>query len=177
MDKQLIHPVGFQPTKVFQEIWRFHACGPHHQLRFDLATIGQADARWHDLHDFGAGEHLNAQARKKLLSGLGHAWHQSRQNAVCRLNQADFDIFIHINAVQAKSHHLAGGSVQLCSQLHTRCARADDGHMQLSFVDKPGLVVRADTGIDHPGMKGLGVMLRFQLQRVLFDPLGAEVIA
>jgi hypothetical protein len=41
----------------------------------------------------------------------------------------------------------------------------------------PVLVVRSDTGIDHLGMKRLGVMLRFQLQGVLFDALGAEVIA
>ncbi|MEN9594850.1 MAG: hypothetical protein RLY23_1333, partial [Actinomycetota bacterium] len=34
-----------------------------------------------------------------------------------------------------------------------------------------------DTGIDHPGVKRLGVMLRFQLQCVLFDALGTEIIA
>jgi hypothetical protein len=49
--------------------------------------------------------------------------------------------------------------------------------MQLAFVDDPSLVVRANTGIDHPGMKRLGVMLRFQLQSMLFDALGAKVIA
>ena len=56
-------------------------------------------------------------------------------------------------------------------------ARANDGHMQLSFVDDTRLVVRSDTGIDHLGVKRLGVMLRFQLQGVLFDALSAEVIA
>jgi hypothetical protein len=140
MDHQLVDPVGFQPAKVFQEIRRFHACGPHHQFGLDLAAIGQANARGHDLHHFGAGEHLNAQAREKLLSGLRQAWHQGRQNAIGRLNQADFDVLVHINAVQAKSHHLARGSVQFSRQLHPRGARADDGHMQLSFVDdtRPG---------------------------------------
>jgi hypothetical protein len=49
--------------------------------------------------------------------------------------------------------------------------------MQLPLVDDTRLVVRSDTGIDHPGVKRLGVMLRFQLQGVLFDALGAEVIA
>ena len=45
MDHQLVDPVGFKPAKVFQEIGRFHACGPNHQFGFDLTAIGQANAR------------------------------------------------------------------------------------------------------------------------------------
>jgi hypothetical protein len=132
MDHQLVDPVGFQPAKVFQEIRRFHACGPHHQFGLDLAAIGQANARGHDLHHFGAGEYLNAQAREKLFSRLGHAWHQGRQNAVGRLNQADLDVFVHINAVQAKSHHLTRGAMQLSGQFHTLPAPAPKVDIQRS---------------------------------------------
>ena len=134
-DDQLVDAVGFKTAEVFQKIRCFHACGPHYQFRFDLASIGQANAGGRDFHHLGTGEYLDTQMGEEFLCGLRHAWLQSRQYSVGRLDQADFDVLVHVNAVQAKRHHLARGAVQLCGQLDARGTRADDGHMQLTFVD------------------------------------------
>ena len=174
---QLVDAVGLQAAQVLQKVRRLHTRSPHHQLGLHHPPIGQTHPVGHHFRDLGLGQHLHTQARDQRLTCRRQARRQGRQDAVGRLNQADLDVLVRVNPVQAKSHHLARRAVQLGGQLHAGCARADDGHMQLALVDVGGLGVRADAGIHHLGVELLGIVLRLQAQGIFLHALRAEVVA
>ena len=177
MHHQLVDAVGLQAAQVLQKVRCLDARSPHHQLGLHHPSIGQAHALGHHFRDLGLGQHLHTQTRDQRLGGCRQARRQRRQYAVGRLNQADLDVFVRVDAVQAESHHLARRAVQLGGQLNAGCARADDGDVQLALVDVGGLVVRADAGVDHLGVKLLGIVLRLQAQRIFLHAFCAEVVA
>ena len=111
------------------------------------------------------------------MRGPRQARGQGGQYPVGSFNQADLDVLVGVNPVQAESDHLTRGPVQFGRQFHAGRTRADDGHVQLALVDISRLVVGAYAGVHHLGMELLGVVLGLQPQGKFLDTLGPEIIA
>ena len=106
--------------------------------------------------------HAHLETIEQLGGGLRQALGQRGQDARRRLDQVDLDVLVRVDAVEAVGHELARGLVQLGGELGAGRARADDRHLQLLGPQRLGLRMRADAGIDEPGVKARRLIGRLQ---------------
>jgi hypothetical protein len=93
-----------------------------------------------------ADEHLHLQALQGLHRLLGDVLGETRQDARPGLDQADADLRLGIEALQAVRREHANGVVQLGGELDP-CARADDGDVEdPSVVGEIGAESRRSPG-------------------------------
>src|SRR5262245_50167515 len=79
--------------------------------------------------------------------------------------------------LETESDDLTNGPVQFGGKLHTRRARANDGHVQFVLTQQLRLRVGPKTGIDQALVEALRIRGAFELQGMARDAWSAEVVA
>lgn len=93
------------------------------------------------------------------------------------LNDVQPDVFRRIYRIQPVSRNKTGHVVQLCGQLHAGRARAHDGDVELSLLDRLGLGMRLEHAVEQVFLETLCLLGAVEKKAMLMHAWNAEIIA
>ena len=128
-------------------------------------------------HHLLPGHHVHAELLELLGGFLGQTLGQRRQDAGRRLDEADSKVPFGNHVVQAVGGQCPGDRVELRREFHAGRARADDGDVQLGFLDRSAVGVRLEIGRQQTLLEALGLLGSIEKHAVFANALNTEIVA
>ena len=174
---ELIAPARLQTVEILQQIRRFHARCPDHELGGNEVTVRQADPVRPDFNHASLGAHVNPKPFQEPRRPRADSGRNRRQDPLSGFDQRDLEILLRIDAVEPVSDHLPCRAVKLSREFGARGSSPDDGDMQLSRPHRASLCVRPEEAVHKPLVEPDRFVRRIEREGERLGSGRAEVVA
>ena len=173
LDHQLIDAVCFQSAQLFHKVRSFNACGPDHQIGFNVLAFFSVQSAFVGAGHHRLGKNTHAEFGQFVMRRTRNTRRQRRQNTLAGFHQRHIQRFIGqpFVAVAVKLFHRI---MQLRRQLNPGRPTADNRDIHLAV--SPQIRRELKEQVEHLLMETTRLMRVVEENTVLFNARRIEVV-